>query len=83
MHTNTHIVVFNSYLDMPHHPSPLSEIFYSPLTCNLHTVSVEIFTQYIFSCMLRRALDARKFDVSENYYYNSTQYDQQLCEQKL
>ena len=34
-----------------------------------NTVNVEIFAQYIFS---RRALDARKFDVSENYYHNRT-----------
>ena len=33
------------------------------------TVNVEIFVQYIFS---RRALDAQKFDVSENHYHNGT-----------
>ena len=32
-------------------------------------VNVEIFAQYIFS---RRALDGRKFDVSENYNHNRT-----------
>ena len=36
------------------------------------TVNVDIFAQYIFSRILRRALDARKFDVSENYYHNRT-----------
>ena len=39
--------------------------------CNLllacTTVNVEIFAQYIFSRITRRALDARKFDVSENF----------------
>ena len=35
------------------------------VTCN--TVNVKIFVQYIFSRILRRALDAQKFDVSENY----------------
>ena len=36
--------------------------------CN--TVNVHIFAQYIFSRISRRALDARKYDVSEkmNYY---------------
>ena len=29
------------------------------------TVNVEIFAQYIFSRISRRALDARKYDVSE------------------
>ena len=37
---------------------------------NTPTVNVDIFTQYIFSCISRRALDARKFDVSKNYYQN-------------
>ena len=36
---------------------------------NTTTVNVEIFARYIFS---RRALDARKFDASENYYHNGT-----------
>ena len=36
------------------------------------TVNVEIFAQYIFSCISRRAFDARKFDVSENYYHYRT-----------
>ena len=31
----------------------------------LNTVNVEIFAQYIFSLISRRALDARKYDVSE------------------
>ena len=38
----------------------------------LSTVNVEIFTQYIFSRISRRALDAQKFDVSETYYHNRT-----------
>ena len=37
-----------------------------------NTVNVDIFAQYIFSLISRRALDARKFDVSENYYHNGT-----------
>ena len=36
------------------------------------TVNIEIFAQYIFSRISRRALDARKFDVSENYNHNTT-----------
>ena len=36
------------------------------------TVNVEIFAQNIFSRISRRAVDARKFDVSENYYHNRT-----------
>ena len=31
----------------------------------IYTVNVEIFAQYIFSRILRSALDARKYDVSE------------------
>ena len=38
----------------------------------IHTVNVEIFAQYIFSRISDRALDARKFDGSENYYHNRT-----------
>ena len=34
-----------------------------------NTVNVEFFAQYIFS---RRALNACKFEVSENYYHNRT-----------
>ena len=37
-----------------------------------NTVNVEFFAQYIFSRILRMALDARKFDVCENYYHNRT-----------
>ena len=33
---------------------------------SLSTVNIEIFAQYKFSCISHRALDARKFDVSEN-----------------
>ena len=36
------------------------------------TVNVEIFAQYIISRISRTAVDARKFDVSENYYHNRT-----------
>ena len=36
------------------------------------TVNVEIFAQYIFSRISRRAIGARKFDVSENYNHNRT-----------
>ena len=43
-------------------------------------MNVEIFAQYIFS---RRAVDARKFDVSENYYHNKTdRIDWHVCENK-
>ena len=38
----------------------------------LYTVNVEICTQYIFSCISRRALDAPKFDVCENYNHDRT-----------
>ena len=36
------------------------------------TVNVEIFAQYIFSRISRRAVDERKFDVSVNYYHSRT-----------
>ena len=36
------------------------------------TVNVDIFTQNIFLRISRRALDARKFDVSENYNHDRT-----------
>ena len=36
------------------------------------TVNIEISAQYIFSRISCRALDSRKFDVSEKYYYNIT-----------
>ena len=36
------------------------------LHMNHLTVNVEIFAQYIFSRISRRAVDPRKFDVSEN-----------------
>ena len=35
-------------------------------------MNVEILAQYTFSRISRRAVDARKFDVSENYYHNRT-----------
>ena len=38
----------------------------------IYTVNIEIFAQYIFSRISRRAIDARKFDVSENYNHNRT-----------
>ena len=38
----------------------------------LYTVNVEIFAQYITSRISRRAIDTRKFDVSENYNQNRT-----------
>ena len=39
-------------------------------TAQTYTVNVEIFAQYIFSRILCRVLDARKYDVSEkiNHY---------------
>ena len=36
------------------------------------TVNVEIFAQYVFSRISRSAIDARKFDVSENHNHNRT-----------
>ena len=56
----------------------LRPIFYqnaNPVASGLalwYTVNVENFAQYIFSRISRRALDARKFDVSENYTHDST-----------
>ena len=38
----------------------------------MSTVNVEIFAEYIFSRISRRAIDVRKFDVSENYNHNKT-----------
>ena len=35
------------------------------------TVNVDIFAQYIFLRISRRAVDARKYDVSENMKYYS------------
>ena len=34
------------------------------------TLNVEFFAQYIFSHISRRNLDARKFDVNDNYNHN-------------
>ena len=48
-----------------------------------YTVNVEIFAQDIFSCILRRALDARKFDVSENYNHNRTNRNNQHMRETL
>ena len=39
-----------------------------------NTVKVEILAQYIFSRISRMALDARKFDVSENYNHNRNKH---------
>ena len=42
-----------------------------------YTVNVEIFAQYLFSHISRRAVDARKYDVSENkihYRLNGINY---------
>ena len=39
---------------------------------NTNTISLYIFTQYTFSRISHRPLDAQKFDVSENYIYNRT-----------
>ena len=47
------------------------------------TVNVEIFAQYIFLRISRRALDARKFDVSENYNHNRTNRNKQLMRENL
>ena len=42
------------------------------MLAEVYTANVDIFAQYIFSCISRRALDARKLDVRENCYYNRT-----------
>ena len=47
------------------------------------TVNVEIFAQYIFSRISRRALDARKFNVSENYNQNRTNRNKQHMRENL
>ena len=47
------------------------------------TVNVEIFARYIFSHISRRALDARKFDVSENYNHNRTNRNKQHMSENL
>ena len=43
------------------------------------TVNVEIFAQYIFLRISRRAVDARKFDVSEKYYYSRRDRINMMC----
>ena len=43
------------------------------------TVNVAIFAQYIFSRISRWDLDARKFDVSENYNHNRTNIRKFSC----
>ena len=47
------------------------------------TVNVEIFAQYIFSRISRRASDARKFDVSENHYHKRTNRNKQHMRENL
>ena len=49
----------------------------------LITVNVEIFAQYIFSRISRMALDAQKFDVSENYNHNRTNGNKQHMRENL
>ena len=49
----------------------------------MYTVNVEIFAQYIFSRISRRALDARKNDVSENYNHNRTNRNKQHMRENL
>ena len=47
----------------------------------LHTVNVEIFSQYIFSRISRSALDARKYDVSEKMkHYRSNRINYKMRE---
>ena len=43
----------------------------------LYTVNVDIFVQYICSRISRRALHARKYDVSENYNHERTNRNKQ------
>ena len=47
------------------------------------TVNVEIFAQDIFSSISRRASDARKFDVSQNYNHNRTNRNKQHMRENL
>ena len=47
------------------------------------TVNVEIFAQDIFSRISRRASDARKFGVSENYNHNRTNRNKQNMHENL
>ena len=49
----------------------------------VYAVNIEICAQYIFSCILRRALDARKYDVSENYNHNRTNRNKQHMRENL
>ena len=55
----------------------------SPVSNKYNTVNVEIFAQYIFSRILRRALDARKFGVSENYNHNRAIRNKQHMRENL
>ena len=47
-------------------PAPCTSV------CKIAYCKRKIFAQYKFSCISRRALSARKFDVSENYNHNRT-----------
>ena len=49
----------------------------------MYSVNVEIFAQYIFSRISRMALDARKFDVRENYNHNRTNRNKQHMRENL
>ena len=50
---------------------------------DLHTVNVEIFAQDIFSRISRRASDARKLDVRQNYNHNRTNRNKQHMRENL
>ena len=45
------------------------------------SVNVDVFAQYVFSRISRKALDAIQFDVSEDYYHKGTnRINWYLCE---
>ena len=49
----------------------------------MYTVNIEIFVQFIFSRISRRALNMRKLDVSENYNCNRTNRNKQHMRENL
>ena len=73
--TNRHLI---SYIR-----SPKTEKVQTCPCLRLNTVNVEIFAQYIFSRISRRALNARKLDVSENYNCNRTNRNKQHMREKF
>ena len=60
-----------------------TEYGFSGLPNKTYTVNVDIFAEDIFSRISRRASDARKFDVSENYNHNRTNRNKQHMRENL